>query len=99
MTHAYQLLDYPQLHHDLKSPFTNALLKLSGKSGLYPECLTLNGVQRLGNPVAAGTFGDVWKGIIRGESVAVKVLRIYQKTDMEKHLKVVPFFSLPLYLE
>jgi len=82
-----ELLDYPHLYDDLRCPFTNALLKLSEKSGLYPECLTLKGVQRLGRPVAAGTFGDVWKGIIRGESVAIKVLRIYDEIDVEKHLK------------
>jgi predicted unusual protein kinase regulating ubiquinone biosynthesis (AarF/ABC1/UbiB family) len=82
------LLDYTNLHRDLRGPFTNALLKLSEKSHLYPECLTLRGVQRLGKPVAAGSFGDVWKGIIRGERVAIKVLRIYQATDTDKYLKV-----------
>jgi serine/threonine protein kinase len=50
-------------------------------------------VQRLGNAVAAGSFGDVWKGIIRGESVAIKVLRIYAATETEKYLKV-SFLSL-----
>jgi hypothetical protein len=55
----------------------------------------LKGVQHLGNPVAAGTFGDVWKGIIRGESVAIKILRIYEKTDVDSHLKVIPFSFFP----
>jgi hypothetical protein len=55
----------------------------------------LKGVQRLGNPVAAGTFGDVWKGIIQGESVAIKILRIYEKTDVDNHLKVIPFAFFP----
>jgi hypothetical protein len=91
----HKLLDCPHLHHHLKSPFTNALLKLSEKSGLYPECLMLKGVQRLGNPVAAGTFGDVWKGIIQGESVAIKILRIYEKTDVDNHLQVIPFSFFP----
>jgi hypothetical protein len=48
--------------------------------------------------VAAGTFGDVWKGIIRGESVAIKVLRIYEKTDVDKHLKVITFLSFLLIM-
>jgi len=84
-----ELLDYPNLHNNLKGPFTNALLKLSEKPGLYPECLMLRGVQRLGNPVAAGTFGDVWKGVARDVCVAIKVLRVYERTDVDKHLKVI----------
>ena len=38
--------------------------------------------------VAAGSFGEVWHGNIQGHSVAVKVLKIYQKSDVEKLLKV-----------
>ncbi|KAJ7089946.1 kinase-like domain-containing protein, partial [Mycena epipterygia] len=37
--------------------------------------------------VAAGGFGDVWKGLIRGETVCVKVMRIYQEADVEALLK------------
>jgi hypothetical protein len=36
----------------------------------------------------AGGYGDVWKGLFRGQTIAVKVLKVYQKSDMVKLLKV-----------
>jgi len=42
----------------------------------------------LGDPVAGGRFGDVYKGRFRGREIAIKVLRVYQKSDMNKLLKV-----------
>jgi hypothetical protein len=71
------------------------LLKLSRLSGLYPECLVRDDVQLIGtDPVAAGTFGDVWKGSIGGrEAIAVKVLRVYEKSDVKKLLKVPSFYA------
>ncbi|KAL0061685.1 Rho guanine nucleotide exchange factor [Marasmius tenuissimus] len=48
---------------------------------------TVMNVKRLGEfPIAAGGFGDVWKGII-GEStelVCLKVVKIYLESDLEK---------------
>jgi hypothetical protein len=84
-----QLLDHPELDIAFRSPFIDALLKLSGASGLYPEHFVIKGIQLVGTePVAEGRFGEVWKGSIRGRTVAVKVLRLYVKTDLEKHQKV-----------
>lgn len=84
-----QLLDFPHLTISLRSQFVNALVLLSRGSGLYPECLVLRGVQWAGDdPIAAGRFGDVYKGKIRGQHVAIKKLRIYEKTNISKHLKV-----------
>ncbi|KAK1219477.1 Rho guanine nucleotide exchange factor [Marasmius sp. AFHP31] len=44
-------------------------------------------VRRLGDfPIAAGGFGDVWKGVI-GESielVCLKVVKVYLESDLEK---------------
>jgi hypothetical protein len=64
------------------------LVKLSRASRLYPECLTLTGVKIGNNPVAAGGFGDIFRGNVRGENIAVKVLRIFKKKDMDDLLKV-----------
>jgi len=66
------------------------LLKLSRLSGLYPECLVRDDVQLIGtDPVAAGGFGEVWKGRVPGqELIAVKIMKIYEKSDVEKLLKV-----------
>jgi hypothetical protein len=66
-----------------------ALIMLSKKSGLYPECLILgHAANRRGDPIARGSFGDVWRGQIRGREVAIKALRVYQRSDAQKLLKV-----------
>ncbi|KAJ7278679.1 kinase-like domain-containing protein [Mycena rebaudengoi] len=63
------------------------LIKLSRASRLYPECLTLTGVDMAKDPIAAGGFGDVFMGKFRGEDIAVKVLRIFRETDIDELLK------------
>jgi hypothetical protein len=66
-----------------------ALIMLSKKSGLHPDCLILGyAVNRHGDPIARGSFGDVWRGEISGRAVAIKVLRVYQRSDAQKLLKV-----------
>jgi hypothetical protein len=66
-----------------------ALIMLSKKSGLHPDCLILgHAVNRYGDPIARGSFGDVWRGQICGREVAIKVLRVYQRSDAQKLLKV-----------
>ena len=74
----------------IRGLFVGVLIKLSRLSGLYPECLVRGDIRLIGNgPVAAGRFGDVWKGSASSqEIIAVKVLRLYQ-SDMEKLLKVL----------
>ncbi|KIM82030.1 hypothetical protein PILCRDRAFT_88827 [Piloderma croceum F 1598] len=63
------------------------LQALSRASGLYPECLVLKGVHMEAHPVAGGGYGDVFKGLLQGKQIAVKVLRIYQDSDLDKLLK------------
>jgi serine/threonine protein kinase len=87
-----QLLDSPSLDPSFRSPFMNALLRISRKTGLYPEVLLQNCVTLEGeDAVAAGQFGDVWKGTFEGQKVAVKVLKLYVQSDITKHLKVDDF--------
>jgi hypothetical protein len=66
------------------------LIKLLWLSGLYSGCLVCDDVQLTGtDPVAAGMFGDVWKGMMYGDQViAVNILRVYEKSDVDKLLKV-----------
>jgi hypothetical protein len=63
-------------------------MKLSMASGLYPECLVLKGIVIEGHPVARGGYGDVYRGLLHEKQIAVKVLRIYQDSDLVKLLKV-----------
>ncbi|KAJ6617375.1 hypothetical protein B0H10DRAFT_2384659 [Mycena sp. CBHHK59/15] len=64
-----------------------ALIRLSRASGLHPRCFALSGLETSGHQVAAGGSGDIWKGLVRGQSVSVKVMRIFQKADVEAALK------------
>jgi hypothetical protein len=64
-----------------------ALIRLSGDSKLYPRCLTLTGLEQE-RLVAGGSFGDVYKAVLCGQSVAVKMMRVFQESDIDALLKV-----------
>lgn len=84
----------PSLNPIYKSPFLNAMLRLSSKSGIYPKIVVQDSVIIEGsNPSTAGQFGDVWKGTFQGQQVAVKILRLYGMSDVSQHVKVG--FSTP----
>lgn len=62
---------------------------MSRTYGLYPDCLVLRGIEMNGQiPEAAGAYGDIYKGQLRGTPLALKVLRIYQRSDLHALLKV-----------
>jgi hypothetical protein len=84
------LLDRWNLDVFTRNEFINALLRLCQASGLYPRSLVLAGVLRSGlYPTATGSFGNVWRGTVRGEQVAVKVPRITSvESDRRKLFKV-----------
>ena len=92
-----QRLDFP-LEHLHKPRHVKALLELSRKSGLYPQCLALRGVEMDQFPVAHGGFGDVYKGQWQEKLIAVKVMKMYQNSDIDKLLKVVLDYSLLVYI-
>ncbi|KAG6843949.1 hypothetical protein H0H87_011455 [Tephrocybe sp. NHM501043] len=84
------LLDLPALDVSFRSRFMNALLDLSKRSGLYPGLLLQRKVTLEGTyAIASGQFGDVWKGKFQSQQVAVKVLKIYSRSDLRKHVKKV----------
>ncbi|KAJ7651064.1 kinase-like domain-containing protein [Roridomyces roridus] len=64
-----------------------ALLRLSADSELYPRCFTLAELEheRL---VAGGSFSDVYMGYLCGQCVAVKMMRVFDESDIEAVLKV-----------
>jgi len=92
-TVAQQLLDLLQ---DLLDSFrdfesrallSKALLRLSGACGLHPTCFTLSGVEKVGQQVAGGGFGDIWKGLVGGQTVAVKSMRQFKDDDVRVSMK------------
>ncbi|KAJ7113402.1 kinase-like domain-containing protein, partial [Mycena epipterygia] len=64
-----------------------ALLRLSRASGLHPRCFALTRLHTIGQQVAAGAFGDIWKGLYRRQNVSVKVMRLFEDSDIEAVLK------------
>ncbi|KAJ7113417.1 hypothetical protein C8R44DRAFT_984704 [Mycena epipterygia] len=92
-TEAQQLLDLLQdlLDHDslsvVRPLLFKALLRLSRASELHPRCFTLTGLHIIGQQVAAGGFGDIWKGSFGGQNVSVKVMRLFEDSDIEAVLK------------
>jgi hypothetical protein len=78
----------------LKRRHVKALIRLSGATGLYPECLVLKGIEIIGDAVGGGGFADIFKGRLLDQAIAVKVLRVYQKSDMEKLLKVTLKYAI-----
>ncbi|KAJ7827002.1 kinase-like domain-containing protein [Mycena olivaceomarginata] len=109
----YQLLD--SLPESSARPrLSKALERLSRASGLHPTCFPLTGLVKVGQQVAAGGFGDIWKGLVRGQSVSVKIMRLFRDADTRdalrefghealiwrqlSHPNLLPFFGL-YYLE
>ncbi|KAF8174668.1 kinase-like domain-containing protein, partial [Mycena galopus ATCC 62051] len=92
-TDAQRLLDSLQDFLDLdsfsvvKPLICKALLRLSHASGLYPQCFTLTGLQKVGQQVDGGRFGDIWKGLVHGHTVCVKIMRIFQNDRVKDLLK------------
>ncbi|KZP02198.1 kinase-like protein, partial [Athelia psychrophila] len=64
-----------------------ALIKLSEHSQRYPGCLLLEDITISKKPVQGGSFGEVFKGEMAGCVIAVKVLRVYEDSEMSKLLK------------
>ncbi|KAJ8082917.1 hypothetical protein PM082_008774 [Marasmius tenuissimus] len=82
-----QLIDYPDLSPESRPAIFIAMLRLSKNSGLHPTCLSIQNVKKIGEyPIAAGGFGDVWKGTIgdSSELVCLKVVKVYLKSDLVK---------------
>ncbi|KAJ7108576.1 kinase-like domain-containing protein, partial [Mycena epipterygia] len=90
---AQQLLDMIQELLDLfpesrdRPLLYKALLRLSRVSDLHPTCFPLSGLQKLGQQVAGGGFGDIWKSLLRDQSVSVKVMRLFGDTNVKTALK------------
>jgi len=54
----------------------------------------LKRIEIIGDAVGGGGFADIFKGRLLDQAIAVKVLRVYQKSDMEKLLKVTLKYAI-----
>jgi hypothetical protein len=74
--------------------------KLSKASGLYPRSLVLRGLHiPEKNTISGGGYGDIYKGHVHGDPVAVKALRIFGlPEDVLRRNKVcIHLFFVPLW--
>ena len=71
-----------------KARHRKILIKLAKESKLYPKSLILDDIEVEPEAVALGGFGEVHKGKLKGRVIAVKMLRVFEATDMNKLLKV-----------
>lgn len=84
-----QLLDWPHLDNQFKRHFITAQLRLCAASAVHPDCLMLSGVTVSSQwAVDGGGFGDIWKGLVQGREVAIKVLRVFNSSEKQILLKV-----------
>ncbi|KAF9260152.1 WD40 repeat-like protein [Marasmius fiardii PR-910] len=82
------LVEYLGFTTKLRSWIFKIMVKLSRRSGRHPQCLTIQGVEKLGrHPVGGGAFGDVWKGRVGQRLVCLKVIRAFEASDMQQILK------------
>jgi hypothetical protein len=75
-------------------------LKRVRASGLYRGYLTSSRLVtrdlrvKMGYyPVVSGGLGDVYKGLVKGQSVSVEVMHIFQDSDIKAALKVCSQFD------
>ncbi|TFK41736.1 kinase-like domain-containing protein, partial [Crucibulum laeve] len=82
------LLDHPTLDSASKTILLAALLRFCRKTSMYPQCLLLKDVERGECPVTDGSFGEIWKGRLRGRDVCLKVVKIRERSRVDHLLKV-----------
>ena len=62
---------------------------MCGRGALLPTSLKVPiSFEQTGNPLFRGGFADVWKGEHYGRDVAVKVIRIYSDSDLQRVIGV-----------
>jgi hypothetical protein len=84
----HKISNLSDLDSKIRSVITEAMFTISRKHRCYPECLVLHGVEYSERAVAGGGFGDIWKGQVRGRTIAIKVMRIFGEHEIQKFLKV-----------
>ncbi|EDR08211.1 uncharacterized protein LACBIDRAFT_297628 [Laccaria bicolor S238N-H82] len=81
------LLDCSELVSLPRNDILGALLRLSKLSKLYPECLTIKSLERDGDVLDSGRFGEIYKGRSRNQTICLKVIKVNQKTKIKHLLK------------
>ncbi|KXN83155.1 Serine/threonine-protein kinase-transforming protein raf [Leucoagaricus sp. SymC.cos] len=105
-----KVLDYEDLSDVTRRSIVVAMLRLSKASATHPRCMTLQGIKIEPKGVAAGGFGEVFKGKHGKQSVCLKVAHVYQDSNVHQltvaflkeailwsqlfHPNVLPFYGI-----
>lgn len=95
-----QLLDHPTpIVSELRETVLSTLLRLSRRTNIYPSKFSLTHITLEGQqPVAHGSFGDIYRGRLRDRIVCLKVLKTYKPSDASSLNKVSPDTTYPVTL-
>jgi len=84
----------PDLSPSIRKKCLRSLYKTCGRHALLPTAMkVLAWYDRTGSALYRGGFADVWKGDHHGREVAVKVIRTYTKSDLQKVVGVSRWLS------
>ena len=79
----------PELSPGTRKKCLKLLYKTCGRHALLPRALKIPSCyDRTSVALFRGGFADVWKGEHRGRDVAVKVIRTYSNSDLQKIIGV-----------
>ncbi|KAF9469363.1 kinase-like domain-containing protein [Collybia nuda] len=95
----------------LREAILSTLLRISRRTNIYPSNFSLTHITLEGEqPVAHGSFGEIYKGRLRDRTVCLKVLKTYRQSDTLNlnrvfsreayiwsrlsHINVVPFYGV-----
>ncbi|KAG6834483.1 hypothetical protein H0H93_009397 [Arthromyces matolae] len=75
---------------DSRTTMIAAMARLSRQTGLYPTRFLVDGPAPAAedDPVASGSYADVYKVIYQGEETCCKVIRVYQRSLIEHMSKI-----------
>ncbi|KAH6890202.1 TKL/TKL-ccin protein kinase [Coprinopsis sp. MPI-PUGE-AT-0042] len=107
LLHALLDIDTPK---PLRPIFLRGLLRFAKSTGRFPKALVYNDVVVVesGTAITSGAFGDVWRGVLRGQAVAMKVMRTTKRPEdilrnysqeaivwsQLRHPNVLPFYGI-----
>ncbi|KAH6890213.1 hypothetical protein BKA70DRAFT_1572506 [Coprinopsis sp. MPI-PUGE-AT-0042] len=90
--------------------FLRGLLRFAKATGKFPRALIYSDmvVVESGTPITSGAFGDVWRGVLQGQSIAMKVMRTIKRPEeilrnyskeavvwsQLRHPNVLPFYGI-----
>jgi len=80
-----EALDGPGLSPWTRKKCLKSLYKMCGRHALLPRALKITACyDRASDALYRGGYADVWKGEYCGRDIAVKVLRTYSNSDLQK---------------